>query len=204
MREWSVIDAVGNPSLEAILRNWLTTRGMPPLHFLVEPQILDWLGDRRIFVAERAGNPVGFVSLVPVPTRKGWLTEHFLRSDIAPNGTVEAMLYTAARAVVHDQYWTMGIVPLAQKSVRNSEPRWLRHVQNAAEAYFSKLYNFRGLERFKSKFHPTDWQPVVVIVKDETFQIVHLRAIAQAFTVISPEMALLGGLWRALRSKIVR
>jgi len=205
VREWSVTEAVGNPHLDAILRNWLTTRGMPPLHFLVEPQILAWLGDRRIFVAERAGHPVGFVSLVPVPTRNGWLTEHFLRSDRAPNGTVEAMLYAAAQAVDSDQasYWTMGIVPLTQRSTRSDGPAWLNHVENAAEAYFSKLYNFRGLERFKSKFHPTVWQPVVVIVSDSRFRVVHLRAIAQAFTVIWPERALIGGLWRALRNKLL-
>jgi phosphatidylglycerol lysyltransferase len=204
VREWSVAEAQGRPELEAILQNWLRTRGLPPMHFLVEPQILGWLGDRRIFVAEQHSRPIGFVSLIPVPSRDGWLSEHFLRSDRGPNGTVEAMLYAAARAVADEgaRYWTMGIVPLVQDGSFAEEPKWLTWMRQYTERRLTRFYNFRGLGSFKAKLHPTEWKPIVVIVRDEKIRFKHLRAIVQAFTKVAPELALVGGIWRTLRRKI--
>lgn len=51
--EWPPARAHAHPALRGILRAWLAGRGLPPLHFLVEPETLALLGDRRIFVAER-------------------------------------------------------------------------------------------------------------------------------------------------------
>ena len=204
--EWSRNRAENHSELKALLTEWLATRGLPPLHFLVEPETLGDLRDRRVFVAELAGRTVGFVTLCPVPARRGWLTEQFVRGQAAPNGTVELLLFEAAKAVEGDAYFTMGIVPLISTDLAESvaEPKWLRALRTWAKAHYRRFYNFRGLSEFKAKFRPSHWQPVVVIVKGQNFRYRHLRAIGQAFAGTMPERALLAGVRKAILLELER
>jgi phosphatidylglycerol lysyltransferase len=87
--EWSVEHASGHPELRRCLSEWLATRGLPPMHFLVELETLDRLYDRRVFVAERAGEVIGYLVSSPVPRRNGWLIEQIVRGAGAVNGTNE-------------------------------------------------------------------------------------------------------------------
>lgn len=206
VREWSREEAENHPGLRQVLGEWLAARGLPTLHFLVEPETLGDLRDRRLFVAETAHQILGFVTLCPVAARDGWLTEQFVRGRAAPNGTVELMLAEAARAVAAEgsKYFTMGIVPLVSLGPVShlGEPGWLNFLRRWAKAHYVRFYNFRGLSEFKSKFHPERWQPVVVIVKAERFRISHLRAIARAFTRTSPELTVLQGIGKAVRAEV--
>ncbi len=206
--EWTHDEAKNNPQLRAALADWLSTRGLPTLHFLVEPNTLSDLRDRRIFVASRGESVVGFVTLCPVPTRNGWLTEQFVRSRLAPNGTVELMLFHAITAIRDSgaEYVTMGLAPLADRDLDGPDPnpRWLQGLRAWARAHGNRFYNFRGLETFKAKFHPDSWCPVVAVVKDDTFRVRHLRGIAAAFTRGLPEIAVLTGIYRALKSELAR
>ena len=113
--EWDWRRAQGNPELTRVLGEWLFRKPLPSLHFLIEPETLHSLRDKRIFVAERNGAPVGFVNAAPVPAQNGWLTEQFIRGGDAPNGTVELLLDATFRAVGQSgaTYLTMGLVPLA-------------------------------------------------------------------------------------------
>lgn len=203
--EWSREQAENNPELWAVLREWLANRGLPTLHFLVEPDTLGDLRDRRIFVAERHGGVIGFVTLCPVSARQGWLTEQFVRSKHAPNGTVELMLFHAIQAVQKEsKYATMGMVPLVHRGGSAfDDPRWLAFMRQWSYAHFHRFYNFRGLDLFKSKFHPDQWTLVVVIVRDSTFRFRHLRAIAQAFTIKPPEIAFLTGVRKAVHDELL-
>ncbi|MBX3110376.1 MAG: DUF2156 domain-containing protein [Fimbriimonadaceae bacterium] len=205
--EWSRERAEHEPALKAVLQAWLATRGLPTLHFLVEPETLGDLRDRRIFVAERHGRPIGFVTLCPVPARRGWLTEQFVRGPEAPNGTVELLLYHSAKAVAEAGalYFTMGIVPLVANGAElDTDPTWLRLVRGWARAHYTRFYNFRGLAEFKGKFHPPHWQPVVVVIQGDRFRLKHLRAIGRAFTVGPPELAVAKGCAKALREELRR
>ncbi|MBC7807005.1 MAG: DUF2156 domain-containing protein, partial [Akkermansiaceae bacterium] len=118
VQEWSVRDAGSSPELRRVLSEWLAQKPLPSLHFLVEPQTLSNLRDKRIFVAERNGIPVGFLNAAPVPARNGWLTEQFVRGANAPNGTVELLVDNAVRALAAGgaEYVTMGLVPLSSHS----------------------------------------------------------------------------------------
>ncbi len=201
VREWTRSDQHRISLLTGVLAEWLENKGLPPLHFLVEPDTLGNLKDRRIFVAEVCGNPVGFVTLCPIPAQNGWLTEQFVRSTSAPNGTIELALYASAVAAreMGSDLFTMGIVPLLTRipTDNSTDPTWLKSMRRWAQAHYSRFYNFRGLCEFKSKFRPPDWQEVVVIIKDDRFKWKHLRAIGRAFARKAPELAALQGLWKA-------
>src|SRR5690606_19812569 len=105
------------------LRQWLSEKGLPPLHFLVEPDTLSRLYDRRVFVAERDEEVVGFLIASPVPQRRGWLVEQMIRGAGAPNGTTELLLDAAVTAmrVAGDEYVSLGLSPLSSRAARPGE-----------------------------------------------------------------------------------
>jgi phosphatidylglycerol lysyltransferase len=176
--------------LHDILKKWLSTRGLPPLHFLVEPDTLDRLIDRRIFAASTGASTVAFAVLSPIPARNGWLVEQFPRLHEAPNGTIELLLASAVRAIAESgaTYVTLGLAPLARRDQVTSteESWWIRSTLRFAAMHGKRFYNFRGLESFKSRFRPYLWEPVYAIENSPRFSIKALIAIAGAFLLKRP------------------
>lgn len=197
VREWSAAEATGSPRLRAVLDIWLAGRGLPPLHFLVEPSTLERLGDRRVFVATRTvehgkerDQVLAFSVLSPVPARNGWLVEQFPRIPDAPNGTIELLLREAVNAIAVDgaDYLTLGLAPLAMRDVipHDAEPRWLKLALRLTGAHGKRFYNFTGLEQFKAKFQPDIWEPVYAIQRGSSVTPRALYAIAGAFASEPP------------------
>jgi phosphatidylglycerol lysyltransferase len=154
------------------------------MHFLVEPQTLDDLLGRRVFVAEVGGEPVGFLVASPIPCRNGWLTEQFVRGHAAPNGTIECLVDAAvtAMAAAGADYVTMGIVPLSPHGAVSDNPAWLNALFAWARAHGRRFYNFDGLDAFKAKFHPEFWEPIYAISNEPQFSFRTLYAIVAAFS----------------------
>lgn len=184
IREWSTLQAENSSALHGVLEDWLRRRGLPPLHFLVEPETLGFLSDRRTFVAEWRGVPVAFLNLCPVPQRNGWLTEQFPRKREAPNGTVELLMHVAAQTVASEgaNYLTMGLVPFSAFGGTESNPLWLRRIMAASRKMGDRFYSFKGLDEFKSKFLPEEWEPVYAATASGGFGLSDLLAILEAFT----------------------
>ncbi len=199
--EWAPERASADPRLRAVLREWLRTRRLPTMHFLVEPFTLHDLEGRRLFVAERGDEVVAFLTASPVPARQGWLVEQFVRGTHAPNGTIELLLDTMMLAVAADgaTYVTMGLVPLREgpDDVLRPNPAWLGTLLTIVRIHGRRFYNFEGLERFKTKFRPHHWEPIYAISAERSFTLRTLYAIGAAFTRQSPVIALAGGLARA-------
>lgn len=203
--EWPPKRVKDNPELRRCLDHWLGTRGLPPMHFLVEPEILSAPDGRRVFVAERAGTVIGFVALAPIPARNAWLTEMFVRGKGAPNGTVELALTHAVAAVAQSraEFVTMGMVPLSRHVDLHWEgnPRWLRGVGSWSRAHLKRFYNFDGLDFFKSKFLPDSWEPIYVIANRPEFTPRFMLAVVGAFTNGHPFWAFLRGVWKAAQQE---
>lgn len=207
VEEWSSEKACRNPALVDCLREWLRSKGLPPLTFLVDPNTLAHLADRRVFVAERERKVIGFVLLSPVPNRQGWLFEQFPhRPGTAPNGTVELMIDTAMRKIAEDgyQYATLGLSPLSARADIASfdNPLWLRVLLAWMKKHGQRFYNFDGLDCFKSKFRPERWEPIFAISNERHFSIRTLYAVAAAFSENAPFRLAYDGLERALITEI--
>jgi phosphatidylglycerol lysyltransferase len=187
---WPPARAAGAPELRERLAEWLETRRLPTLHFLVEPETLDRLADRRIFVAERDGGVVGFLVASPVPARDGWLIEQIIRGHGAPNGTAESLIDRAMRSLAHEgaRYVTLGLAPLSRHSSydRLPNPLWLRATLRWVRAHGRRFYNFGGLDAFKSKFEPPCWEEITAISYGRSFPPASLYAIVEAFGGRSP------------------
>jgi phosphatidylglycerol lysyltransferase len=204
--EWPSSQAAGRQALHSCLQEWLATRGLPPMHFLIEPQTLERLADRRIFVAEQKGRVVGFLVASPVPQRNGWLIEQIIRGHGAPNGTAELMIDAAIRAMAEEEseYVTLGLSPLSRRAMISQEenPLWLRWLLSWARAHGRRFYNFDGLDAFKTKFQPELWEPVFAIFNAPHFSPLALYAIAEAFTKGAPIKTVAGAMLKAAQTEV--
>ena len=203
--EWPVGRAQGNPELILCLEHWLATRGLPAMHFLVEPDTLDRLEGRRVFVARREGEIIGFLVISPIPMRHGWLVEQIVRGKGAVNGTSELMLDAAVRTLDKEgsDYVTLGLSALSQHAGLDysMNPGWLRFVFAWVRAHGLRFYNFEGLDAFKAKFQPDIWEPVYAITNERRFSMTALYAISSAFSNGSPIPLVARALGRAVRTE---
>lgn len=206
IKEWTVEQAHNDAELRACLEDWLSSKGLPPLHFVIEPETLERLENRRIFVAEQGSNVAAFLILSPVPERNGWLTEQFPHRPGAPNGTVELMMDQAIRKLGQEgyEYVTLGISPLSHRSKLEDtdNPAWLRLVLAWMRKHGQRFYNFDGLDHFKSKLMPEYWEPVYAISNEPQVTGKTMWAIASAFANNRPFNVFGKGLARAVRTEI--
>jgi phosphatidylglycerol lysyltransferase len=202
------VEGVANPEIRRTLLEWLRSRRLPPMHFLVEPEVLSGVVDDRILLLARRGNRiVAFLVASPVAARNGFLIEELARSPRAPNGTSELLIDAAMNrfAQAGSTYATMGLVALA-RGTTDENPLWLRGLMHIARAHANRFYNFRGLERFRTKMHPAGWEKLYAIANERRFSPQALYAMGGAFSGISPlraiGLAVLKGAREELRSLV--
>jgi phosphatidylglycerol lysyltransferase len=204
VHQWFAEHATNHPELEHCLAEWLGARGLPPLHFLVEPDTLGQLQDRMVFVAQRDGRVIGFLVASPIALQKGWQIEQLVREPHAPNGTTELLMDGAIRslATAGVTYVALGAAPLSEKvALGKDTPTRVRAVLRWQRAHAKRFYNFEGLESFKAKFEPERWDPVYAISCEPRFSLTTLYAIAGAYSGRSPIRAFTQALGRAVRQE---
>jgi phosphatidylglycerol lysyltransferase len=187
---WSAERAERDADLHRVLGGWLSRHGLPALHFLVEPDTLGHLADRRVFVATMGDVVVGFTVLSPVPARRGWLVEQIIRAPGAPNGTSESLVEAAAASVAAEgaAYLTLGLVPLSERGADMDHRAWLRALFWWMRVHARRFYDFRGLEAFKTKFEPEQWDGLAALTSEAALTFGTLYAITDAFAgPLSPE-----------------
>lgn len=196
-----------DPELAAVLARWLDSRVLPPLHFLVEPHTLAGeVADRTVLVARRDGAAVAFLVASPAPARNGYLIEQVARDPRAPNGTSELLIDAAMRRFAAEgrTYVTLGLVALSTHAALDMNPLWLRLIMRFARAHANRFYNFRGLERFRAKMAPDFWEPIYSISNETRFSMRTLYAMGEAFSGISPWLAISLALARAVAIEVRR
>jgi phosphatidylglycerol lysyltransferase len=205
INEWPIEKARNNAALHECLHLWLESKGLPPLHFVVEPETLGRLENRRVFVAERDRTVEAFLVLSPIPERNGWLTEQFPHRPGAPNGTVELMMDTAFRILADNgaDYITLGLSPLSKRARIEpfDNPFWLRFLLGWMRKHGQRFYNFDGLDRFKAKLCPERWEPVFAISNEKQFSGSTLYSIALAFADGHPYRVLTSGIRKAIATE---
>jgi phosphatidylglycerol lysyltransferase len=139
--------------LDALIARWLHTRPMAPMGFLVQVHPYTFAEERRCFAAERGDALVGFLGVIPIYARGGWFFEDFLSDPAAPNGTIEMLIDAGMREAAGSgiPYVTLGLVPLAGE---------VAAPLRVARRWGAALYDFNGLQAFKSKFKPRAWDPI--------------------------------------------
>lgn len=198
--------AATNPQIRRVLREWLHARRLPPLHFLVEPDVLDGVvADRLVWVATRNAEAVAFLVASPVVAKKGYLVELLARSPAAPNGVSELLIDAAMQRFADEEqrYVTMGLVALAHAADEEirTNPLWLRALMQFARAHANRFYNFQGLEQFRTKMAPDSWETLYAISNEKRFSLGALYNMGAAFSGIPPWLAVGIGAAKAIRDE---
>lgn len=205
--EWPV-EQSDHAGLQHCLADWLKGKPLPALGFMTDPYLLQRMEGRRLWVAEQHGVSVGYAVLSPVPARNGWLVEQIVRGRGALNGTAESLVAAAAHTVSVEGsvFLTLGAAPLSRRGPRltTCHPLWLRAITGWMRAHGTRFYNFRGLEHFKAKFKPQDWEPVFAVASEHRIRPTTLYAVLGAFTSRSPLWAGGQAIASALASEILR
>lgn len=157
--------------VSALAESWLASRPMQPMQFLLTLAMFEAPAEHRYFAAEREGELVAFVSLVPIYAKKGYLVEDLVRDCSAPNGTTELLFDCALRTVPADSPVTWGLAPLA------GAPWPMRAIGKLARG----LYDFRGLRAFKARLHPREWQRVWLVVPEDASVALAIVDVLRAF-----------------------
>ena len=180
--------AEGRADLQDCLDDWMAHHPLPTLHFLTEPVTLDRLADRRIWIAEVGGGAVAFLIATPIPARRGWMIEQIARHSNAPNGANELLVDAAMRDLASDgsDYVTLGLVPLARRAdiSHSAASPSARLLLRWGRSHGRRFYNFAGLDAFKSKFQPEEWEPLYLLCPGKA---VTLRAIVATLAAFSRE-----------------
>jgi phosphatidylglycerol lysyltransferase len=139
--------------IDAVIAQWLDSRKMAPMGFMVQLNPYHLAHERRFFVAELGDKVVAALIAVPVYGRNGWFLETLLRDPAAPNGTVELLFSQAMEtfAASGSTYVTFGLCPLS-----GAKDNITKLIRRGARSF----YNFDGLRKFKGKLGPSEWEPV--------------------------------------------
>jgi lysylphosphatidylglycerol synthetase-like protein (DUF2156 family) len=120
----------------------------------------------------------------------------------------ELLIDAAMRRFAEDRrdYVTLGLIALSNHATAANaiNPWWLRVMMTFARAHANRFYNFRGLERFRSKMSPAYWETIYAISNERGFSLRTFYAMGAAFSGISPWRALGLGMLRALRLELGR
>lgn len=173
--------------VEALARQWLASRHMEPMGFLVALEMFHLPEEHRYFAAEREGRVVAFLSAVPVYAARGWLVEDVVRDRDAPNGTTEALVDSLMRAVAGDDFVTLGLAPLA-----GPVSPWLGWIGSLSRP----LYDFRGIYDFKQRLHPSRWDRVWLVHPRAESSVLHVLESLRAFAGGSLIAFAARSLWR--------
>jgi hypothetical protein len=158
--------------VDSLAREWLESRRMSPMGFLVALEPFHLPEEHRYFIAERDGQLVEFVSAVPVYARRGWLVEDVLRSRTTPNGTTEALLDRLMDDVGDDETVTLGLAPLS-----GPVSFWLRTVRFLSHP----MFDFTGLRAFRQRLRPTRWESVWLVYPESEHALMHVVESLRAF-----------------------
>jgi len=105
------------------------------------------------------------------------------------------------RAIADDgcRFATLGLSPLSKRAGMSAfeEPLWLKVMLAWLRKHGQRFYNFDGLDAFKAKLQPNEWEPVFAIPNEPNVSFRTMYAIGAAFTANAPFRTALFGIGRA-------
>ncbi len=147
------------PQLERISAAWLADKATAEKHFSVGAFAPDYVRHFDVAVVRRAGELVAFANLWAAGTKRELSVDLMRFGPDAPRSAmdflfIELMLWGREHGY---EIFNLGMAPLSGLEQHPLAPVWHR-VGNFVFRHGEHFYNFEGLRRYKSKFHP-DWQP---------------------------------------------
>ena len=175
------IDAV-SPEVNRLVNEWRRTRGLDTFGFMVQPEIDLNRRYGHILLARRHGELIGLLSCIPTPGNRGWYFEDLIRSQRAPNGTIEYLVVDAFKRLhtAETPYITLGMVPLHDLPPLRAGQRVIGGLLRIVRQVGRYFYNFEGLHTFKSRFRPQRWTDMHLVTVHRRLTTMDLVSVGQA------------------------
>jgi phosphatidylglycerol lysyltransferase len=191
------LDGTRRAQVEGVLADWLASRRMGVMRFMVDLQPFSHAAERRYYLASHAERAVGFLAAIPVYGRRGWFLEDVIRVPDAPNGTTEMLIERALADArdAGDDYLTLGLAPLSGVETGPGPHRLLRRCFKGSWDHLKPLYDFAGIRSFKARFRPDTWAPQYLVASPPRLGVFEIHAVLRAFA----GRGLLGFVWETTR-----
>ncbi|MGI8855709.1 MAG: bifunctional lysylphosphatidylglycerol flippase/synthetase MprF [Thermomicrobiales bacterium] len=141
-----------------LIDEWLATRGMAALSFLLGIHPFERMDDRRLFLAWQGGKIAGFLACSPIPARNGWYLEDIIRDDEAPVGVTELLFQETVTTLRAEgaACATLGMAALADCGPAHQPPahRLAGWMFDTIYTRLNTFYHFHSLRFYKEKFIP--------------------------------------------------
>jgi lysylphosphatidylglycerol synthetase-like protein (DUF2156 family) len=137
--------------LEAVTKDWLHTKKMPELSFMVGRLSFD--PERRYFVARRNEQIVAFAIYNPIYALKSYYLDLNRRRREAPNGTMEYLLVSSFEKLKHEgmQKIYFGLSPFSNaQAIANNHP-FIARLMKFLYKHFDFFYPAESEYFFKRK-----------------------------------------------------
>lgn len=152
--------------IEALCQQWIETREVDALGWLLELDPFKFSDRKRYFLARGGdGRLSGMLACSPIPARNGWYLEDLIRRPDAERGVSELLVVEALKSLAAEgaALATLGTSPLAGIGPEGDFKNLARLLKLVYE-HFDSFYHFKALHRFKSKFAPTFVDPEYVAI----------------------------------------
>jgi lysylphosphatidylglycerol synthetase-like protein (DUF2156 family) len=106
---------------------------------------------------DEQGTARAFITLIPVPARRGWMLDLMRRRADASGGAMELLIARTAEYLRErgNQTFSLSLAPLASTHPSDEDTAAVvRRARKFLYEHFDHLYNYRSLQRFKDKFNP--------------------------------------------------
>lgn len=184
--------------IEALCQEWVNTREVDALGWLLELDPFRLSEEKRYFLARAAdGKLVGMLACCPIPARRGWYLEDLIRRPGAERGVSELLVTEALKELAAEgaKLATLGTSPLAGLEP-TGQFKNLARVLKLVYEHLDAFYHFKALHRFKAKFAPSFVDPEYVAIYPARIRLRMALAVIGAFDP--------GGLTGVMASKLRR
>jgi lysylphosphatidylglycerol synthetase-like protein (DUF2156 family) len=150
-------DPQARAEIEEICQEWVNTREVDALGWLLELDPFHLSENKRYFLARRSdGNLQGMLVCSPIYARDGWYLEDLIRRPGAERGVSELLIVEALKRFAAEGAGlaTLGTSPLAGVEPQGPFKQTSRLLKLIYE-HLDAFYHFKALHRFKAKFAPS-------------------------------------------------
>jgi len=200
IEEWSgsdvIVDDYKISTLKRVLKEWTSQRAVFLGAFLNSTDPLAYRAYRRYFVGRDGEGIVrAYVVATLIPTQKDYFLEDLVLGDQCPRGIGELLILTACERLAESGVAraSLGVVSGVSRDsevfVKNASM-----VVRSLSALLEKFYNLEGMEVFRKRFQPKEWQCIHIAARRVDEQEIGawgwLRIFWNLFLIFEPRLQL--------------
>ena len=164
--------------IETISKAWLEEKKVKEKKFSLGYFDRDYLANFDIAVVRKEGRIIAFCNLWDTGTKQELRVDLMRYVKDSPHGIMDFLF---ASLMLHGKgegyrHFNLGIAPFSGFNYHPLGARWDK-ICHYIYQYVEHIYNFKGLRKYKEKFHP-EWTPVYIAIASSPAMLYHIFKIS--------------------------